>query len=149
VLCLLLGVPPDDIPAFHRAAIDLHLMGAVPLAPHFPRLEEALLELWAFVHGIVEQRKAQPRDDFISALITAQRDEARLTDEEVVWNLVNLLFAGQDTTRFQLASAVRVFASVPGLWDRLSADPALLPAALEEALRLRPVSQFVVRRAPH
>src|SRR5262249_50645597 len=56
VLCRLLGVPPDDIPAFHRAAIDLHLMGAVPLAPHFPRLEEALFELWDFVHGLVERR---------------------------------------------------------------------------------------------
>jgi cytochrome P450 len=147
VLCRFLGVPPADIPAFHRAAIDLHLMGAVPLAPHFPRLEEALLELFAFVHDLVELRKAEPRDDFISALIAAQAQDARLTDDEVVGNLVNLLFAGQDTTRFQLASAVRVFASVPGLWDRLATDPVLLPRALEEAMRLRPVSQFVVRQA--
>src|SRR6185436_5869513 len=57
VLCRLLGVPADDIPAFHRAAIDLHLMGAVPLAPGYPRLEEALQLLWDFVAELVEQRR--------------------------------------------------------------------------------------------
>jgi cytochrome P450 len=147
VLCRLLGVPPEDIPAFHRAAIDLHLMGAVPLAPGFSRLDEALQLLWGFVLALVEQRKAEPREDFISALIVAQAEEVRLTDEEVVWNLVNLLFAGQDTTRYQLASAVRVFVSHPGVWNRLADVPATIPAALDEAMRLQPVSQFVVRRA--
>jgi cytochrome P450 len=147
VLCRLLGVPPDDIPSFHQAAIDLHLMGAVPLAPAFPRLEEALALLWDFVHELVEKRRAEPREDFISALIDAQAQEAELTDEEVVWNLVNLLFAGQDTTRYQVASAVREFIAIPGLWDVLANDPSMVTPALEEAMRLRPVSQFVVRRA--
>ena len=148
VLCLVLGVPPQDIPSFHRAAIDLHLLGAVPLAPQFSRLEAALSELWEYVHVLVERRKVDPREDFISALIAAQADEARLTDDEVVWNLVNLLFAGQDTTRYQLASAVRVLAKVPGLWDQMAGAPERVPASLEEAMRLRPVSQFVVRRPP-
>ena len=147
ILCLVLGVPPEDIPAFQRAAVDLHLMGAVPLAPGFPRLDEALQVLWAFVHELVETRKAERGDDFVSALITAQEEEARLSDEEVVWNLVNLLFAGQDTTRYQLASAVRELVCHAGLWDELADDPSMVPAALEEAMRLRPVSQFMVRQA--
>ena len=147
VLCRLLGVPAEDIPAFHRAAIDLHLMGAVPFAPGFARLDEALGELWCFVHGLLEARRVAPRGDFISALIGAQDGEARLTDQEIVWNLVNLLFAGQDTTRYQLASAVRVLTGTPGVWDHLAVDEASVPAALEEAMRLHPVSQFVVRRA--
>jgi cytochrome P450 len=147
VLCRLLGVPAADIPEFHRAAIDLHLMGSVPLAPGFPRLQEALELLWNYVDELVQQRRAEPRDDFISALISAQVDDARLSDEELVWNLVNLLFAGQDTTRYQLASTVRELAAAPELWDALSVDSSAIPAALEEAMRLRPVSQFVVRRA--
>ncbi len=148
VLCRLLGVPPEDIAAFHRAAIDLHLMGAVPLAPGFARLDEALHQLWDFVHDLVGRRRREPQADFISTLIAAQDGEAQLSDQEIVWNLVNLLFAGQDTTRYQLASAVRVLATQPGVWDQLGAEPDLMPAALEEAMRLRPVSQFVVRRAP-
>ena len=147
VLCRFLGVGVGDIATFHQAAIDLHLMGAVPLRPGFPRLDEALRLLWNFVHDLVEQREVEPRADFVSALITAQAQEAQLTHEEVVWNLVNLLFAGQDTTRYQLASAVAVFADVPGLWDQLAAEPDAIPGALEEAMRLRPVSQFVVRVA--
>jgi cytochrome P450 len=121
-------------------------MGAVPLAPGFPRLEEALELLGRFVGELVDDRRARPRADFISALIAAQASEAQLTDDEIVWNLVNLLFAGQDTTRYQLASAARVLAAAPGAWNALADDPGLVPAALEETMRLRPVSQFVVRR---
>ena len=139
---------PTTFPRSTAPAIDLHLLGAVPLAPQFARLEVALGELWEFVHSLVERRKVEPRDDFISALIAAQTQEALLTDDEVVWSLVNLLFAGQDTTRYQLASAVRVLAQVPGLWDQIAASPERVPDALDEAMRLRPVSQFVVRRAP-
>jgi cytochrome P450 family 103 len=57
---------------------------------------------------------------------------------------VNLIFAGQDTTRYQLASAVLELIEHQA-WARLRQDPALVPAAVEEALRLRPVTRFVVR----
>jgi cytochrome P450 len=147
VLCRLIGVPPEDIPVFQRAAIDLHLMGAVPLAPGFGRIDDALNVLRDFVSGLVAARTTRPEDDLVSALTRAQTDETNLAEEDVVWSLVNLLFAGQDTTRYQLASTLAVLAAVPGMWDFLAADPDTIPGALEEAMRLRPVSQFVVRQA--
>jgi cytochrome P450 len=145
VLCRLLGVPVEDIPLFTAAATELHLLAAVPLAPGFPRIDAALQALSEYITGLVRRRRDEPRDDIVTSLITVQESEGRLTDSELAWNLVNLIFAGQDTTRYQLASVVRAVAQAPGAWERLVAEPELIPAAVEEALRLYPVTRFIVR----
>jgi cytochrome P450 len=145
VLCRLLGVPVEDIPLFTAAATELHLLAAVPLAPGFPRIDAALQTLSEYITGLVRRRRDEPRDDIVTSLITVQESEGRLTDSELAWNLVNLIFAGQDTTRYQLASVVRAVAQAPGAWERLAAEPELIPAAVEEALRLYPVTRFIVR----
>jgi cytochrome P450 len=144
VLCRLIGIPPDDIETFSGDAHALHLLAAVPMGPGFPTLEEAYQSLERYVIGLLDERRRRPQADFISALIEAQETEGRLTESELVGNIVNLIFAGAGTTRMQLASAVRVFVD-QDLWDRLAGEPELLPAALEEALRYYPVTQFVVR----
>ena len=144
VLCALLGIPAGDIGIFTAAATELHLLAAVPLAPHFPRIESALHELVSYVTGLLAVRQRHPEDDLISSLIAAQRTEGSVSNEELAWSLVNLIFAGQDTTRYQLASAVFELIEHQE-WARLRQDPALVPAAVDEALRLRPVTRFVVR----
>jgi len=144
VLCRLIGVPPADIPRFVDAAHDLHLLAAVPMAPGFERIDRALATLEAYVLDIVERRRQQPEADVLTGLLEAQALEGHLTESELVGNVVNLLFAGAGTTRYQLASAVRDLV-VHGWWERLAAEPDLVPAALEEAMRFAPVTQFVVR----
>jgi cytochrome P450 len=145
VLCRMLGVPVEDIPLFTAAATELHLLAAVPLAPGFPRIDAALRTLSEYITGLVRRRRDEPRDDIVSSLITVQQSEGRLTDSELAWNLVNLIFAGQDTTRYQLASVVRAVSQAPGAWERLAAEPELIPAAVEEGLRVYPVTRFIVR----
>lgn len=146
VLCLLLGIPVEDIPLFHRAAVDLHLMGAVPLAPGFPRIDEALRNVYDYVQNLVAERRQRPQEDFVSALVRAQAAESGLSDEELIWNIVNLLFAGQDTTRYQLASVIRALLDMPDLWDALAGgNGALASRVLEEGLRYLPVTQFLAR----
>ena len=71
VLCRVLGVPPADIPRFLTAAHDLHLMAAVPMEPGFARIDQALLTLESYVVDILEQRRRDPQDDFISGLVEA------------------------------------------------------------------------------
>jgi cytochrome P450 len=144
VLCRLIGVPAADITTFSNDAQMLHLLAAVPMGPGFPALDQAYRSLEAYVVELLEAHRRVPQADFISALIEAQETEGRLTESEVVGNVVNLLFAGAGTTRMQLASAVQAFV-VHGLWEELAEQPELLPAALEEALRYDPVTQFVVR----
>jgi cytochrome P450 len=145
VLCRLLGVPVEDIPLFTHAATEMHLLAAVPLAPGFPRVDAALTSLTSYVGDLVASRRRSPAEDIISSLIAVQSTEGRLSDDELALNLVNLIFAGQDTTRYQLASAVRLVAEAPGMWDQLAADPTAIPLAVEEALRLAPVTRFIVR----
>jgi cytochrome P450 len=144
VLCRFIGVPTEDIDSFAQDAQVLHLLAAVPMAPGFPRMTEAYESLERYVLHLLEERKQHPRDDFISALIEAQASEGRLSESELVGNIVNLLFAGAGTTRMQTASAIRAFVE-HDWWEKLAASPDLLPGALEEALRFYPVTQFVVR----
>lgn len=145
VLCRIIGIPAADIPAFSAAATQLHLLAQVPLQPGFPMIEAALQELWDYCQGLVDARRAHPTDDVLSALIEVQHTEGRLSDTELIWNIVNLIFAGQDTTRYQLASTVRAVVEQSGLWERLATDPDRVPAVAEETLRWYPVVNFVVR----
>jgi cytochrome P450 len=145
VLCRIIGIPTADIPDFSAAATQLHLLAQTPLAPGFPAIERALSTLWDYCLALVRARRAKPAEDAITALIEVQETEGRVTDEELVWNIANLIFAGQDTTRYQLASALREISAVPGLWQRLWQEAALVPDAAEETLRFAPVVNFVVR----
>ena len=147
VMSRMIGIPQEDIPRFARAAHELHLLAAVPMAPGFPRLEAALGELTSYVRDLVAQRRVHPReDDFITTLLAAQADEGRINEDELVGNLVNLVFAGMGTTTRQLASAVHDIVS-NDRWERLYQRPADLQATINECLRFSPVTQFVVRIA--
>lgn len=145
VLCRFIGVPLDDVSSFAQSALDLELLGASPLKPAFPRLAVALTELQDYVRGLVDLRLRDPQADFISALLTEQLSEGLLTESEIVWGVVNLLFAGQDSTRYQMASVVRATVE-SNQWETLYRDPTLISPALDEALRMHPVLQFLVRK---
>jgi cytochrome P450 len=144
VLCRYLGVPVDDLPRFAESAVQLELMGSSPLKPAFPMLELALNSLRDYIVELVSRRRAEPREDFISALVHAQDEDGTITETEVVWSIVNLLFAGQDTTRYQLASTIQGLLE-SNVWAKLATSPELIPSAMEEALRYRPVVQFLLR----
>ncbi|MCW2991867.1 MAG: bioI 1 [Solirubrobacterales bacterium] len=144
ILCRMIGVPAEDIPRFEQATLEMALMNALPLEPVAARLEAALQTIWDYCTEIVQRRRAEPREDFISGMIEAERTEGKLTERETIWGVANLLFAGHDTTRYQIAAAVRTIAGTPD-WEALAADPGLAPAALEEILRLFPVVQVTSR----
>lgn len=147
VLCRVIGIPVADIPAFSAAATKLHLLAATPIEPGFAEIEEALGTLREYCLELVARRTAEPRDDVISGLVAAQVSAGRITDDELAWNVANLIFAGQDTTRYQLASALRAVVAEPGMWDRMPTDRDLVERVAEETLRIAPVVNFVVRIA--
>jgi cytochrome P450 len=147
VLCRLIGIPVDDIPAFTAAATKLHLLAATPIEPGFPEIEQALTTLRDYSLALVEARTSEPKDDIISGLIRAPVSAGKISDDELAWNIVNLIFAGQDTTRYQLASTLRAVLSEDGLWEQLHDDPSIVENAVEESLRVEPVVNFVVRIA--
>jgi cytochrome P450 len=105
------------------------------------------MALRAFFGGLIEKRRAQPGDDLISALVRASESGVNLSDEQVIGFAILLLIAGNETTTNLLGSLLNRLAHRRNDWRRLKADPALIDAAIEEALRTDSPAQFVVRRA--
>lgn len=144
VISRFIGVPPEDVPLFDHATVELMLIGRQPLAPWMPRLEKALATLKAYVPTLIAKREREPRADLVSDLIAAQRSEGRLSENELIWGIANLLLAGHDTTRFQMASCLRAILEA-GLWEQLARDPERVPAAIAEGMRLYPVTPSLGR----
>jgi cytochrome P450 len=108
-------------------------------------IERAVTEVRDYVTGLLEAKRAAPGDDLISDLLAARDEGDRLSAEECVQLVTNLLAGGIDTTAGQLAHAIRLFASRPGQWALLAAEPLLVPRAVEEVLRFEPVTPFTAR----
>lgn len=141
VICLLLGVPESDWPRFHRWTEAI-----VPGASGLPEDERNALrvECGTFLLETAHRRRADPRDDVISQLALAELDGDRLTDLELVMFLIQLLVAGNETTRHAISGGLLAFASDPSQWALLRDRPGLLPSAVEEILRwTSPVSYFL------
>lgn len=141
VICGLLGVDPDQWPRFFRWS-----EAAIPGATDWPPEELAALlgEMWEFLVGTAKERRAEPRDDLISAIATAAPDGDELSDDELAMFLVQLLVAGNETTRNMLSGGLAALAERPDQWERLRDEPALVPTAVEELLRwTTPVISFM------
>lgn len=133
-----IGVPESDVHHFEDATVELILLGTVPFMPGVPRLEAALRKIFAYIEILIADRRAQPREDFISDLIsTASEDE--MTEAELIWCIVFILLAGHDTTRYQIASTTRAIIE-SGNWEEIAADPSLIARAVSEAHRMYPAA---------
>jgi cytochrome P450 len=90
-------------------------------------------------------RRERPSDDLISALLAATEDGDRLTDDECVNLISNVMAAGGDSTQSQLSQALRLFAEHRDQWALLAERPELVPRAVQEVARFEPATPFVAR----
>ncbi|MDB5396173.1 MAG: hypothetical protein JWM91_3679 [Rhodospirillales bacterium] len=146
VLCAMIGVPERDIPQFAEWTLALALMSRAPLAPHLADIDRALHGLYGYFRELVDERRVHPKDDFVTTLIRAEAAGETLTEAELFGSLVNLLFAGHDTTRYQFVWVIQQLLTHRGEWNRIVADPALAAGAVEETLRLEPSLAGFVRQ---
>lgn len=135
VMCHLLGVPGDDHEDFARWNRSITRALSFQLGAHLDEVEWGLAHMSEYVHALTAERRRRPQDDLVTALVQASEDRDRLSDEEVFSLIATLLFAGYDTTRNQIGLAMWLFAEHPDQWERLRADPALAPRAVEEVMR--------------
>src|SRR5262249_22943007 len=92
---------------------------------------------WRYAEGLVESRQKEPREDFISDLVHAQdADGLRLTLPQAATIVLDLLFAGHETTTGLLGNAFRRLLADRPAWQAICQEPALIPNAVEEVLRL-------------
>jgi cytochrome P450 len=97
-------------------------------------------ELEEYLLDVMARREAEPRDDLISSIVHARLDGERLTTHEALDMIVQFLVAGNETTAKVITATVLTLALDPALADSLRADPDLIPALVEELLRLEPPS---------
>jgi cytochrome P450 len=135
IICELLGAPKDDWKLFSDWATDIFRLFNQDLATDLPVIERASEELDAYVRQMVEDRRHQPANDLLSALIAIEESGDRLSTDELVMLAEAILMAGTDTTRNQLACSVAVFARRPDQWELLARRPELAPRAVEESMR--------------
>ena len=147
VIAMLLGAPESEWPFIAREASTLGLATGVTIREDLPRIEEALARLFDFCQALIDERIADPRDDFISRMVQAQVDEDKLSAEELLDTLVLLVFGGFDTTRNQLGLAMQCFLEHPDQWRLLAERPELGRNAVEEVMRTHPTTTWVTREA--
>ena len=150
VICELMGVDGAQWPRFLEWS-----EAAIPGASEHSEEERALLqmEMWQYLIGVAEERRAEPANDLVSVLAnagagkgSAQLSEAsdQLSEAELAMFLIQLLIAGNETTRNLISGGLVALAERPAQWVALRDDRALIPSAVEELLRwTTPVISFM------
>jgi cytochrome P450 len=142
VIARMLGLPREDLPMFHRLAVEMISAGF-----EIERAEKASQELFEYFSAIIAERRAHPADDVISVLVQAELDGAHLTDEEICSFLRLLLPAGAETTYRSSSNLLFGLLTHPDQLDALRANRALMPQAIEEGLRWEPPLVGIMRTA--
>lgn len=135
VICELLGVPVADQDGFH--VWSEAIVSTTSLPPE--RIREYLDNLYAYIAGLVAERRHAPRDDLISALVEARDQRDKLSETELVQLIAGLLAAGHETTVTQIPNFVYALLTHPDEWERLKSAPQLIPNAVEELMRWVPL----------
>ncbi|MEV5431937.1 cytochrome P450 [Streptomyces sp. NPDC052701] len=137
VIARMLGVPTADREQFQGWADQL--LNTDPEDPEsVRRLEETAATIAAYLQTFIDERRARPREDLLGTLVAAELDGERLTDEDITSFATLLLMAGHITTAVLLGNVLLCLDEEPELFARVRADRSLVPAVIEETLRLRP-----------
>jgi cytochrome P450 len=146
VIAELLGVPTADQDRF-REWSDAVITPAVS-QEELERFFESMGEFVAYLTDLFAARRAEPRDDLISALLSARDENDALSENEVFGTVVLLIVAGHETTVGLIGNAVLNLLAHPDQLERVRADRSLIPAAIEEVLRYEgPVERTLNRWA--
>ena len=104
-------------------------------------------EMTAYFRQAMRRQADDHHDGLISALQHAEVDGDRLTEEEVIANTIITMVGGQETTTNLIGNGVLSLLRHRDQWERLKAEPALVPSAVEELLRYESPSQHTARLA--
>ena len=136
VIAEMLGVPAQDMDRFKVWSNDISLTIEPSLRDdQIRRVERASEELYAYFESIIEERRREPQDDMITALLNAEDEGDRLTHEELLGTLVLLLVAGNETTRNLIGNGMRALLKYPEQLRKLRDNADLLDSAINELLR--------------
>ena len=132
VICELLGVPDDDKDDF-RTWTAMVVDDSAPIEDR----TTAGISFFTYMTKLIADRTDSPGEDLLSELIVAKEDGDRLDQSELISMLLLLLAAGHETTVNLIGNAVHEMLRDPEIVRRLRAEPAAVPAFVEEILRVQ------------
>ncbi len=135
VIAELLGVPSEDRERFRHWSDEAVRSLGSDAGEDLRASIRAVRELEAYLEPIVAERRREPRDDLLSALIAAEEDGERLDEGEIYQMVVLLLVAGNETTTKMIGNGLLALLRHPDQLARLREEPGLMETAVEELLR--------------
>jgi cytochrome P450 len=154
VICDILGVPPEDqdymieltdalVGGTSGEPVDPSAYGNSTPLRLLPFNHPAAHALREYARRLGEARRADPRDDLVSQLVSSTIDGERLDDSEFTSFFRLLVFAGNETTRTAIAHMALLMAQFPAQFERVRQDRSLVPGAVEEVVRFStPIYHF-------
>ena len=150
VIAEVLGARPEDRAMFKKCSDDFALL----FATDHPRADRAIVaqlsmnKMIAYFRNLIADRRQNPKeDDLLSGLVSARERGDVLSDDELAANLVNLLFAGHETTINLIGSGMLALMRAPDQMQKLREHPDLITTAVEEMLRYDGPVQMLRRLA--
>ena len=148
VIAEILGVPAEDQAKFRKWGYDVARTLDINLSYAETRdARDSLKALNSYFEGVFAERRLHPRADLVTALIEAEVDGDRLSDDELMANVLILLVAGFETTVNLLGNGANLLLDRPELVAQLLSNPALWPEIVDEVLRFDSPVQFTSRYA--
>ena len=148
VMCELLGVPAEDREMFRARTRQLAVILEWQRTPEdFMGAAEATFVFAGYFLPLFEERRRNPRDDLVSALVAAEDEGDRLSADELFTTCVLLLAAGHETTMNLIANGLLALLRHPDQLARLRDEPSLARSAVEEVLRYDSPVQLTARTA--
>ncbi len=143
VICELMGVPLED----RHLIFDWSNQMIAFDDPEYGGTDEAgriaAMQMFMYANQLAEDRRANPRDDLTTVLVTGEVDGEKLNEAEFNNFFLLLLVAGNETTRNLISGGMRALCEHPDQFARLKADPSLINTAVDEMLRwVTPVNYF-------
>ena len=150
VTCELLGVPAQDHAKLKEWSQDFaEMLGNFQHNPdRFPRVLRSVENLCSYLRSAMQAQRAHKGEGLVQAMMAAEIDGARLTEEEIIANLIVTMVGGLETTTNLIGNGVMTLLRNPAALDRLRGDFSLIPSAVEELLRYESPSQHTARLAP-
>jgi len=149
VIAGMLGASADDLDRIKRWSDDLAaFVGSALATPDKrTRAQVAMVDMSTYFRALVTARRAEPREDMMSALLAGEGRADGLTEDELVATCVLLLFAGHETTTNLIGNGLVALLRHPSELAALAAEPLLAGSAVEELLRYDVPTQAVTRIA--
>ncbi|TWG06410.1 cytochrome P450 [Streptomyces brevispora] len=146
VYCHLAGAPASDAPQVQSLS-ERTLSLLTRDRSLTPVIVEAYDELFAYLAGLIARKRAEGLGDDMLSYLISLGDEGKLTEQEVLTEATSMLEASSVNTAHQVGLVVWTLLRDREAWQRIVADPELIPAAVVESLRLFPRTGVVSKIA--